>query len=258
MKAPPTTLSAASAISYCATSPAAVVLTVWPSGTLCLDRVYEWLESSGAEILHSSTVPLSTPISELLSIMALYDGEDWLESNCWYAEQPLPDGPPSGPYAGAQWKRALCFRNADRQPQAVVVDASAASSLWRSKYTIRSELARVSGNPGNSCIHLTDEQDEATLARYREGGGRSLAGGMACDDSYAYACARALLHPASVKWLNSGANGLAEPAQLGGDDFRAAWSRYTSWLQAPPRPPALGSCHGRAPDEFDEAPSFMP
>ena len=114
MKAPPTTLSAASAISYCATSPAAVVLTVWPSGTLCLDRVYEWLESSGAEILHSSTVPLSTPISELLSIMALYDGEDWLESNCWYAEQPLPDGPPSGPYAGAQWKRALCFRNADR------------------------------------------------------------------------------------------------------------------------------------------------
>ena len=25
-------------------------------------------------------------------------------------EQPLEEGPPDGPYAGAKWKRALCFR----------------------------------------------------------------------------------------------------------------------------------------------------
>ena len=41
--------SAASAISYCATAPSAVVLTVWPSGTQCLDRIYDWLESANKE-----------------------------------------------------------------------------------------------------------------------------------------------------------------------------------------------------------------
>lgn len=28
------------------------------------------------------------------------DGEDWLETNCWYMEGPLPEGPPDGPFAG--------------------------------------------------------------------------------------------------------------------------------------------------------------
>ena len=59
--------------------------------------------------------------------MALYDGEDWLESNCWYMEQPLPEGPPSGPLAGAKWKHALCFKG-DYEPHAIVTDVSDVSS----------------------------------------------------------------------------------------------------------------------------------
>ena len=40
-----------------------------------------------------------------------------LETNGRYTEQPLPGGPPDGPYAGAKWKRALCFRGAKREPR---------------------------------------------------------------------------------------------------------------------------------------------
>ena len=103
-------------------------------------------------------------------------------------------------------------------------------SSRRGRYAVRRSLAQLSGNPGNSCIHLTDKQDEGVLAAYRSGARRRLAGGMACDDSYAYACARALLHPASVAWLNSDAAGLA----LGSSAFRRAWGRYTAWLHEPP------------------------
>ena len=168
-------------------------------------------------------------------MLALYDGEDWLESNCWYMEQPLPGGPPSGPYAGAKWKRELCFKNREsRSPHALIVDVSGCkSSLWNSKYSIRSELARLSGNAGNSCIHITDRQDESVLAAFQSGSARSLQGGISCDESYAYACARALLHPGSVAWLNSDAAGLAADDQLGGAAFRQAWAKYTAWLHEP-------------------------
>ena len=248
----PSPRSAAAAVAFCASSPDAVVLTVWPSGTNQGPEILKWIEGSGAQIVHSSPVPLTSELAELLTVMALYDGEEWLESNCWYMEQPLPSGPPSGPFAGAQWKRALCFRNAaSREPHAVVLDvASATTSLWSSKYSIRAELARLSGNPGNSCIHLTDAQDEAVLDAYRSGG-RRRAYGMGCDDSYAYACARALLHPASVAWLNSGA-GAGIGRDLGAPAFREAWGRYTSWLHEPRSGAA-------AADEecFDEAPAFI-
>lgn len=130
--------------------------------------------------------------------------------------------------------------------------------LWSGKYAIRRTLASKSGNPGNSCIHLTDEQDEAVLTQFLSGQGGGLASGMACDSSYAYACGRALLHPASIKWLNSNAADLGEPTTLGSEPFRAAWARYTRWLHSPPRAPPIGSCQGRASDEFEEAPSFLP
>ncbi len=248
----PSPLSAPSAAAFCASSPSAVVLTVWPSGTGQLAAVKDWCDEIGCKILHASSVPLTSPTAEILAVMALYDGEDWLESNCWYMEQPLPEGPPSGPYAGAQWKRALCFKGASREPHAIVLDVSeATTSVWSAKYSIRAALARASGNPGNSCIHLTDRQDEAVLAEYKAGARRRGGGGMACDDSYAYACARALLHPDSVAWLNSEAMGLAT-RELGGPAFRAAWARYADWLHAP-----------RAADEtalgeaFERAPAFV-
>lgn len=138
-------------------------------------------------------------------------------------------------------------------------DASACGgALWSSKYAIRRALASKSGNPGNSCIHLTDEQDAAVLSEYLAGQGGGLASGMACDSSYAYACGRALLHPASLKWLNSNAAGLANPATLGDETFRAAWARYTRWLHRPPTTPPIGACQGRVSGEFEEAPSFLP
>lgn len=215
--------------------------------------VRDWLSGANARVVHEAPVLLTTEISELLTIMALYDGEDWLESNVWYMEQPLPSGPPSGPWAGAKWKRELCYRNRDndQQPRAIVVDVSTAtSSLWSGKYAVRRTLASKSGNPGNSCIHLTDAQGATLLAAYQRGERRPGVGGMSCDDSFAYACARALLHPASLKWLESGAGGLATE-DSGSPAFRQAWSRYSQWLHEPP--PA-----GLPADEFPPAPaSFM-
>ena len=117
---------AQSALRFTASSPAAVVLTVWPSGTGELATVRAWLEDSAARIVHEQLVPLKTELAELLTVVALYEGEEWVESNCWYSEQPLPTGPPAGPYAGAKWKRALCFRNAaaSRAPHCFVLDVS--------------------------------------------------------------------------------------------------------------------------------------
>lgn len=220
-------LTAAAALKFCSTSTDAVMLTVWPSGTGLLSEVEQWLHGANAKILYDAPVPLTTESAELLTVMALYDGEEWLESNCWYMEQPLPTGPPTGPFAGAKWKRALCYRNdADHRPHAYVCDVSACGgSLWSSKYGIRRTLANKSGNPGNSCIHLTDEQTSQVLAGQRGGGG-----GMACDASYAYACAKALLHPASVSYLNEAS---ADDATLASPAFRRSWQHYTSWLSEP-------------------------
>lgn len=231
MRAPSS--AAAAALAFCASSPSAVVLTVWPSGASQLDQVREWVAGTGAQVVHEAAVPLNTARAELCSVLALYDGEDWLETNCWYMEQPLPAGPPDGPYAGAKWKHDLCYRNElSRHPHALVVDVRMAStSLWAAKYGIRRTLAERSGNPGNSCIHLTDAQDDAVLAAYRAGARAGGGGGMACDGSYAFTCARALLHPASLEWLSSAK---LEALPLGSAEFRSAWRRYTRWLHEPP------------------------
>ena len=168
---------AQSALRFTASSPAAVVLTVWPSGTGELATVRAWLEGAAARIVHEQPVPLKTQLAELLMVMALYEGEEWVETNCWYSEQPLPTGAPEGPYAGAKWKRALCFRNAaSREPHCFVLDTALCStSLWADKYRLRAKLARESGNPGNSCVHLTDNQ-AGVLAR--RGAASSTSGGL--------------------------------------------------------------------------------
>eukprot|EP00747_Dinoflagellata_sp_TGD_P192214 gnl/TRDRNA2_/TRDRNA2_56725_c0_seq1.p1 gnl/TRDRNA2_/TRDRNA2_56725_c0~~gnl/TRDRNA2_/TRDRNA2_56725_c0_seq1.p1 ORF type:complete len:244 (-),score=26.82 gnl/TRDRNA2_/TRDRNA2_56725_c0_seq1:7-738(-) len=221
---------ASEALRFARTSPNAVVLTIWPSATghaECGETVSRWLAELDVKIVHEETVSITSDRAALLMVMALYAGEEWLESNCWYNEQPLPSGPPEGPWAGAKWKRALCFRNCEGSlsPRIYVLDVgSARGNLWAEKYSVRSKLARASGNPGNSCIHLSDKQTPQVLAQR---GRATTAGGMSCDESYAYACARCVLHPGSLAFLNSAD---AAAADLDSEHFRAAWARYTSWL----------------------------
>ena len=137
-------------------------------------------------------------------VRALYHGEEWLESNCWYNEQPLDTGPPEGPHAGAKWKKELCFKGSLKEEEQdgyvlhiFVVDArNATSSLWTMKYSTRSAMAKKTGNPGNSCMHITDSQSRVIA---RESGGNP--GGYSCDDSYAFNCARTLLDKDSLSFL---------------------------------------------------------
>jgi len=100
------------ALAFARSSPDAVILTVWPSATghaACGDTVRRWLSANNAQVLHEQTVAIESERAALLLVMALYAGEEWLESNQWYGEQPLPSGPPDGPWAGAKWKQVwLC------------------------------------------------------------------------------------------------------------------------------------------------------
>ncbi len=240
------TAEEAAAFRFCCECPAAVILTLWPSGGACRSMAREYLEQCGATVVHERAVGLRRHAAEL-AVRALYHGEDWLESNCWYEEQPLPGGPPDGPHAGAKWKTALCFRTGgskeggkgadddDFQLHVFVVDAENAPTLWNKKYSTRSKMARVSGNPGNSCMHITDSQ--ATLPSSGAGSGYD------CDASYAFACAKVLLHPSGVKFLNETC---ADPA------MREAphWTEFESWLSsregqtAPFTPSGVGGDNG--------------
>ena len=97
---------ASEALQFARTSPNAVVLTVWPSATghaECSDTVSKWLAGLGVKIVHEETVSIASERSAVLLVMALYAGEDWLESNCWYHEQPLPSGPPRAGASSARW-----------------------------------------------------------------------------------------------------------------------------------------------------------
>jgi hypothetical protein len=203
---------------FASSTPSAAIVTVWPSGTNHIDTVSSWLRDSKAHILLKDYVDLKSPLSEILSVMALYDREEWLESNCWYMEQPLPGGPPDGPFSGAEWKRQLCFRNLDRNLFVFIIDvAECNSNLWSGKYIIRNELAKMSGNPGNSCIHITDDQSSLFDDSGRIIIDKPLGRGMACNDSYAYKCAKVLLNPSSQAFLNSD---IIAALEFGGVEFR--------------------------------------
>ena len=164
--------TAAAAIHHCRTCPTAVVVTLWPSGSRCVDIARKFIAECGAKIVseHAVTLPPSSGatrnvIGELLTC-AMYDGEEWLESNCWYSEQPLEDlgiglSRPRGPWAGAKWKAALCFRDDGAPLHVFVLDvASAKRSLWSGKYGARAAMSAHSGNAGNSCMHLGSLADE--------------------------------------------------------------------------------------------------
>ena len=139
----------------------------------------------------------------------------------------MSEGRPSGPYAGGKWKKALCFRSHERFLHIFILDVNKCrENIWLSKYQIRQEMAELSGNPGNSCIHITDDQSEilAKTANTKENQIKYYGG---CNDSYAFSCARCLLNPISVRFLNCDE---IDDIELGSEKFNAVWERYCKWL----------------------------
>ena len=113
--------SISDALEFCLISPNAVILTLWPSGgEKCVDMAKDYLKSCGAEIKFYKTINIKSHAAVPV-VRALYHGEDWLESNCWYHEQPLKTGPPDGPHAGAKWKKELCFKSNEVDPESYVL-----------------------------------------------------------------------------------------------------------------------------------------
>jgi hypothetical protein len=102
---------------------------------------------------------------------------------------------------------------------------------------VRREMAEVSGNPGNSCMHLTDPQEDVFAAAHAGDQIRmrqlQTGKGHGCDASYAFACARCLLEPAAMQFLNETC---ADPA------FREAphFDTFTDWLVDPSGSPWPG------------------
>jgi len=123
-------------LKFTRTNPNAIVLTLWPSAigyennknndqtqTQQIDVAKLYLQRSGAALLYESALEIPETVSTLL-VMAMYWGEDWLKSNCWYQEQPLEElGIPGltrqscsdSSWPGAQWKKELCFRQQQQQ-----------------------------------------------------------------------------------------------------------------------------------------------
>ena len=203
------------AADFCRTSPHAVIVTVWPTAHAQAAAARRWVEDCGGKILHDAEVAIGKQ-GAIATCLALYSGEDWLETNCWYGESPLPEGPPDGPHAGARWKAALTWTQ-DAPLTVLVVDASeTGGALWSSKYRVREQLRREVGGLGNCCVHLTDDQTAALDGRGASGGG------YACDSSYAYHCARVLLDASSVRFLAA--------ADADAPAFEERFAAYESWL----------------------------
>ena len=218
-----TMLDARQAVEFCRSDPNAVVATVWPTARSEANAARGALLASGARLVHERTVAVARR-GAVPACMALYHGEDWIHTNCWYDESPLPEGPPEGPFAGAKWKAALAWQQ-DAPLTVFVLDAQGArGSLWRDKYGIRESLRQAVGGLGNACLHLTDDQSEALEAARSGGRGARGGGGYACDSSFANHCARVLLDETSVAFLNA--------ADVASPQFAARFEEYTAWLES--------------------------
>ena len=124
------------ALDHCDRSADAVVAIVWPTAHSHVDLARQLLQRAGATITYEVEVQRdiglgtdATAATALLVTQALYAGEDWLDSNCWYSESPLPGGPPStGPFRGAQWKSSLVYRPQPAAAPGAVSDSAVCSS----------------------------------------------------------------------------------------------------------------------------------
>ena len=175
MKAPPSSLSAASAISYCATSPAAVVLTVLPSGTQCLDRVYTWLETAGATILHSSRCRYPRRYLSFSPSWRSTTARTGSSRTAGTRSSRFRTGrPPARTLAAVEARSASATQTASRKP------SSSTPRLRRRcgapGHTIRSSSRARLRQPGQQ-LHPPDRRARRGDARALPRGRRSLAGG---------------------------------------------------------------------------------
>eukprot|EP01045_Picozoa_sp_COSAG04_P012407 COSAG04_NODE_835_length_9985_cov_10.447603_1_plen_102_part_10 len=84
------------AIEFCQGTPSARVAVVWPTGHAEIATARAFLEKQQGKIVHEAEVRLEEH-AQILLVMALYHGEAWLSSNCYYWESPLrarPSPPP--------------------------------------------------------------------------------------------------------------------------------------------------------------------
>ena len=218
--------AAAAAIEFCKSVPSARVACVWPTGHSQVNTARKFLQAQKADIIFESSVQLE-PHANILTVMALYHGEDWLSSNCYYWESPLPDGPPdpASPFPGAQWKTQLAFRGEPAAPplHLFVFDAKLCNRIDSDKYSARSSMATAVNAPGNCCLHLTDDQAEELAKPVAAYAGTIDSG---CSSSHAFHCARVLLHPASIAFLNETSQG----CDLGDPAFVARFEKYAVCL----------------------------
>ena len=243
-----------SVLRFTRTNPNAVVLSLWPSAIIGpetttaaqrqVDVARSYLQRSGAKLLYESKLEIPESVSTLL-VMAMYWGEDWLRTNCWYGEQPLEElgipglERPKGAWPGAKWKKELCFRQESSVTKTMYVlvadlgdGGSSSRRLWSDKYSVRARMARDTGHAGNSCMHLTDDQSRILLARSSSNGGSGSGGkGMDCNASYAFACARCLLNPEALKFLvHLATMRFVDDESLQSEEFQTVFGEFCEWL----------------------------
>lgn len=240
-------MDVAEALRFARTSPDAVVLSLWPSAVGQNDAARSFLEANGATVVFETDaeLPRGATAAEdaetaTLLVTALYWGEDWLKTNCWYGEQPLEDlgvpglrRPTERFWPGARWKKELCFRANDddddaagRRLRVLVADVSRSRGrLWSGKYAVRARMARDTGRAGNSCMHLTDDQSDLVgTTTTRRGSGTD------CNASYAFACARCLLNPTSLEFLRTCVKRFPRDDDRGSREFRDRFGAFCAWL----------------------------
>ncbi len=76
------TLPGAPALEFCRSKGTAVIATLWPTANSQVGAARQWLADSGAKIVHEQSVYVR-PEAAVPAMLALYHGEEWLESNCW-------------------------------------------------------------------------------------------------------------------------------------------------------------------------------
>ena len=273
--------------------PQAVVLSLWPSAIPIVEsdnsntqpkdeeetttasqiqvgRTY--LHECGYTILYETSIDIPREVATLF-VLAMYWGEAWLRTNCWYPEQPLEDlgiglRKPTGAWPGATWKTELCFRQQQQQQETAAHTTPANAKartmrmhvfvattsihdpnpetntnknsrnnrgvLWSKKYAIRDTMADNTGHAGNSCMHLTD--DQATILQHPPARTSSSTAGnnsMDCNASYAVACARCLLNPYALEFLqHQGSKNSTTTTEeyLQSPDFLETFENFCRWL----------------------------